>query len=123
MTVVLGLALYGRGTKMQHRVLGIIATVGTMLPVGLAMGLYAIPYLVLSENMFSGVMDWVFVFFPLLGIAYFILSIAKLLENGLIHLGISVVFLGIGYLFVRRLLLLDPELLTFTSIAGVYGFN
>lgn len=44
---------------MKHRICGVIASVATMLPLGMSVGFYAIPIIVLEESfssMFNGIL-------------------------------------------------------------------
>ena len=115
---LLGCFFYGR-SGMKNRAVGVIAFVIGQLPLGAAMGLYAIPYVLLSESFFAA-LDWVLIAGMLFGVDFFVLSIAKVLKNGWIHLLLSVLFLGIGCAFISGLLYSERELLSWAAIQAVY---
>lgn len=106
---------------IRHRFCGIIATIFTMLPLGLGVGLYAIPYVMLDSS-FSSVFDWVLVGLFLFGIMYFIFAICNLLKNGFIHLIISIIFVAFSLLFIFGLISSESEIITWEAIRNIYGF-
>ena len=93
-----------------------------MLPLGGVEACYAIPYLVLKSG-FSGVSDWIFVGAILFGLTFFLFSICNLLQNGWIHLILAAIFMGIGVVFIQGLRGMEPELLRWSEVARIYGFQ
>lgn len=91
-----------------------------MVPLGLGVFLYAIPY-VMIEFSFSSVFDWVLVGALLFGVMYFIFSICNLLKNGLTHLIIAIVFLAISCFFIFGLISSESDIITWEAIKRVYG--
>lgn len=120
-SLVFGIIFYSR-SGMRHRGAGILASVVTMLPLGGVEACYAIPYLVLKSG-FSGVSDWIFVGAILFGLTFFLFSICNLLQNGWIHLILAAIFMGIGVVFIQGLRGMEPELLRWSEVARIYGFQ
>ena len=119
-TFLSGIIFYSRPT-MRHRICGIIATIITMLPLGIGVGLYAIPYVMLDGS-FSSAFDWVLITLFAYGIIFFIFSICNILRNGIIHMIIGVVFLVFASLLISGLISSASEVLSWEAILQLYGF-
>ncbi len=116
---IIGVIFYFRNS-VKHRICGIIASVISMVPLGLGVFLYAIPYVMLDDS-FSSIFDWILVAALLFGVMYFIFSICNLLKNGLTHLIIAIVFLAISCFFIFGLISSESDIITWEAIKRVYG--
>lgn len=119
-SLLAGIVFYSRRT-MQHHIWGIAATVLTMLPLAMGIGLYAIPYIALQGTL-SATFDWVLIAAFTSVITYFIFSICNLLKDGRKHFVIGTIFCMVSAFFVYRLIVMEGELLTWPAILQVYGF-
>ena len=120
LSALIGVIFYSR-VSMKHRMCGIVAAIGTMLPFEIVIGFYAIPFVML-EGSFSSIFDWFLVAVLLFSSTFFVFSICNLLKNGIIHLIISVVFILLGCCFVLILISSESSLITLDSIRKVYEF-
>lgn len=91
-SVFLGTLLY-RKKKVKHRLIGVIAVVISLLPIGLAQVLYAIPYILSHDSAVGVTFEWMVVTFFTVGIAFFTNQICTLFRNGLKHLLVATVYL------------------------------
>lgn len=119
LTFLIGIVFYSR-SSMQHRICGVIATVLTMIPLAMGVGLYAIPYVIVTGS-FSSIFDWMLVAAVLFGITFFIFSICNLLKNGLIHLFIGLTFNILACFFVIGLIYSESEVISWEVIKNLYG--
>lgn len=120
-SLFLGVVFYHR-RYIRHRVLGIIATVFTLLPLWIAAFFYTIPIVVLDPS-FSAFFNWMVVTALIVGIIYFIFAICRLLENGLIHLVVASIFLLLSIFFIRGLIASGDDILSWDAICGVYALT
>lgn len=120
LTLLIGVFFYSR-SLMRHRICGVVATILTMIPLGMGVGLYAVPYVVVTGSL-SSVFDWVLVAAILFGITFFIFSICNTLKNGLIHLIIGLAFFVLAIFFIIGLISSESEVISWEVIKKVYGF-
>lgn len=113
-----GLYLYNKKVS-RHRFLGVISTVITTIPMALIITCYSVPY-VLLEPGFDSAFDFVLLLLLLLGGEFLIFSLSRLLKNGIMHLIISIVFLGLGVLLLWFCLNTERDLLSLASIRALY---
>ena len=120
--LVAGLLIYCLG-QARFRVVGVFATVLTVLPLGLAMALYAIPYLMIQEG-FSALVDWVLILIILGIISLMILFWAGSLENGLIHFLLALAFLGlVSMILYSWWTETSHDWITWSKLLELYGFS
>lgn len=118
---LVGIIFY-RKSDMKCRLCGWFASILTLLPLGLGIGFYAIPYL-LIKGTFAGAFEWILVFACLFGISFFIFSLSSLLKNGFIHLVMASIYSLIVIVVLYRHLTGAGEF-TFEQIKELYGlFN
>lgn len=118
-SIVIGALFYGR-SSVRYRICGILATIFTMIPMGMGVALYAIPYVMITGKL-SAAFDWILVTAFLCGITFFIFALCKLLKNGRIHLVMSLVFLALAYLFINNLIASESDVLSWQAIGNLYG--
>lgn len=104
--------------RKRFRLIGIIATMLSMVPMAAVQVIYAIPYILTHDGIFSIMFEWLLVTVLTLGITVFVISIGNLCRNGLIHLGLSIVFLIIVAAMLR-----PPEDVTWEYIKHLYTTN
>lgn len=78
--------LHYRRRRTQHRLLGFIAVVVSLLPVYLAQTMYAIPYILSHDGPLEIAFEWMIVTFLTVGLTFFLNQICLLFKNGLTHL-------------------------------------
>ena len=115
---LIGGVLYIWGNK-KRKVFGLIATLITLLPLATVEGLYLIPY-ILQSGLFTAVFEWILVTAVVGGITFFILAIANVLNNGVIHFIISLVFCGLVCLILFGMLRTSKEI-NWTVIRSIYS--
>lgn len=87
-----------RRKRLQHRILGFVAVVVSLLPVYLAQILYAIPYILTHDGPIEIAFEWIVVTFFTIGITFFLNQICLLFRNGLTHLIASICYLVVTLL-------------------------
>lgn len=104
-----------RDKPKVHRVPGMFAAFLTMLPLGIAEGLYALPYLVLN-SLISGLFEWLIVTAFVLAITVFLMSVIK---NGFLHLFLALLFFMLTTLLVLGVLR-SSDLVNWDAIYKLY---
>ena len=94
LSVLMGSLAY-RKRKAAHKRIGVLAVVVSVLPVGIAQGWHAIPYVIASGDALGITFEWVVVTALTVGLSCFINQICFLLKNGWKHLWIAAVYLVI----------------------------
>ena len=116
-SISIGAMMYLK-SNVKHRVLGILASAGTMFPFGIVAATYAIPMIVI-EGTFSAVFDWVLVASLMFIVTFFVIKICGLLKNGLLHLIVATIFILLGIVFAIALIN-SESILTWENIHAVY---
>ncbi len=115
---LIGRVLY-RSKANRHRVLGLLAAMLTMLPMGLIVTFYTVPFAVLEPG-FTSAFDFIILLLLCFGGEVLIFSLSRLLKNGRTHFSMSIAFLLLGLLLLEACLISEQELLTPDSIRSVY---
>lgn len=87
-------------SKTRFLLIGILASVISMLPIALIQKHYAIPIIQSDNEALFIVIEWFFPTFFTISISFFLIQISLLLKNGIIHLILSLVYLAITILFI-----------------------
>lgn len=82
-----------RKRQIQHKLLGFVAVVMSLLPVYFAQTLYAIPYILTHDGPIEIAFEWMIVTFFTVGITFFLNQICLLFKNGLTHLIAAICYL------------------------------
>lgn len=67
----------------------------TLLPVWLAQLMYAVPYILMHDHIFSVTMEWVLVTGISFGVSFLLLHIGIILRNGKKHLLLASIYVAI----------------------------
>lgn len=120
LSALAGIILYLRGCK-KYRIAGVIASFITLAPFALTEGLYMIPYIV-QNSLFASVFEWILVTAAVGGITFFIFAVSDKIENGVIHLIISVVFFAIVFAILNGVLSSSDEI-NWGVVSSIYRLS
>lgn len=84
-----------RKKEIRNRKIGILAGMLTLLPVWLAQLMYAVPYILMHDHIFSVTMEWVLVTGISFGVSFLLLHIGIILRNGKKHLLLASIYVAI----------------------------
>lgn len=99
LSLILSIILYRKNSMC--RLCGIISTIITMLPQAIIQGVYAIPYISVTDGFFFLSIEWLLISGFMLGLTVFVLAISRLLKKGYIRLIVAVLFLAITLFVVK----------------------
>ena len=115
---IIGILLYRR-RNYKHRVLGVIASLLTTAPLACFMTRYLIPFVILEPG-FDAVFDFILIILLLFGGQVLVFSLCRLFKNGLAHLFLSALFIGVSFLLLIVAVNSEKDLLTFDAILSLY---
>lgn len=113
-----GLFLY-KNKQIKHRKIGVIATVFTLSPIAFVQIAYTIPFM-LSEPGFDATFDFILMLALTVGGSIFAFSISRLLRNGVVHLIMAIVFIGISAYITYIGICSEPEIFTENYFSAIY---
>ncbi len=119
LSTIMGIVFYKKNIN-KYRFFGAIATIITLLPFLIVELLYAIPY-VMIQGLFSAVFEFFCATAVILGVTFFILSIAKLIQNGILHFFIASVFLVITVIIMKNMIL-SSDIITLETLKNLYQY-
>ncbi|MGM9565805.1 hypothetical protein [Evtepia sp.] len=119
-SLVIAIAIYVRGRKKQ-RIFGIIATVLNLMPFSMVTGLYLIPF-IMQNSSFSSILEWLIVTVIMGGITILIIVIFSRFSSGATHLLASILFCGIVFYLLNRMLSSSSDI-NWDVIKALYHWN
>ena len=99
--------------------LGVISTLLTMTPPACFMTRYLIPFVILEPG-FDAVFDFILILLLLFGGQVFVFSLCRLFKNGLAHLPLAALFMGVSLLLLTVAVNSEKDLLTVEAILSLY---
>lgn len=117
---ILGNILYRRGRR-KFKSIGVVATLITMLPFAMVEGLYLVPY-IQQNSLFSAAFEWLIVTVFICVITFFVMVISNMLDNGLIHFVISVLFCC-GTFFILNNIFSSSSEINWSVIQDIYNLK
>lgn len=114
-TVVLSYML-NKSPQKKYRLLGMIATIISMVPFAATQVVYAIPAILISESFFGLVFEWLFLSVIVVGVTIFVITLGNASKNGIVHLVFAIIFLVITLVLVG-----PPEDMALEDVWKLYG--
>lgn len=89
-----------RSPQKKYRLLGIIATMISLVPFAAMQVVYAIPGILISESFFGLVFEWLFMSAIVVGVTIFVIALGNASKNGIVQLVLAIIFLAITLVLI-----------------------